>query len=460
MQKTRLIKTLFLLAVCASSCEDYVEVDVPDHKMVREVVFNNDETALSAMKGIYNELFRSSFSSGNVNSVTALAGLSAHEIGNLSATNLTAMEFEANQILPNNPSNHSLWSGAYNMVYMANAVLEGTTASDQLSEGVRDQLEGEAKFIRAFAYLYLVNLYGEVPLLLTTDYRTNAVPSRDTVGEVYDQIISDLNDAVALLDTDYREGERTHVNRYVAMALLARTTLYTEKWEQAENWAGQLIDGTSDHELLADLDQVFLKNSREAIWQISPIGRGNIFTNTNDGNLFISAFPSFYLAKNLADSFEDGDKRALHWVGFNEGRNEYHPFKYKDGSSTNNITEYTMVLRLAEQYLIRAEARAMQGNLTGAIDDLDRIRQRAGLPLLAETDPAISRNAFLDILMEERKKELFTEWGHRWFDLKRTGRASDVLGTNNPLWQDTDVLFPVPEEERLKNPNLGQNQGQ
>jgi hypothetical protein len=121
--------------------------------------------------------------------------------------------------------------------------------------------------------------------------------------------------------------------------------------------------------------------------------------------------------------------------------------------------EYSTVMRLPEQYLIRAEARAMQGRLSGAIKDLDVVRSRAGLELLADMEPDMDGEGLLEEIMDQRKKELFAEWGHRWLDLKRSGRATEVLGPIKPLWQDTDILFPIPEEERGKNPNLSQNNG-
>ena len=118
-----------------------------------------------------------------------------------------------------------------------------------------------------------------------------------------------------------------------------------------------------------------------------------------------------------------------------------------------------MVLRLAEQYLIRAESKAHQGDLAGAIEDIDAIRNRANQTLISETNPGITQEELLNIILEERKKELFSEWGHRWFDLKRTGRSTEILGVNNSQWQETDLLFPIPDDERLENPNLGQNPG-
>ncbi|MGY8910888.1 MAG: RagB/SusD family nutrient uptake outer membrane protein, partial [Flavobacteriales bacterium] len=85
--------------------------------------------------------------------------------------------------------------------------------------------------------------------------------------------------------------------------------------------------------------------------------------------------------------------------------------------------------------------------------------QRAGLELISEINPTISKTNLLDIIMEERRKELFTEWGHRWFDLKRIEKADEVLGNNNSLWETTDVLYPIPSEDRKRNPNLTQNPG-
>ncbi|MEZ4970791.1 MAG: RagB/SusD family nutrient uptake outer membrane protein [Flavobacteriaceae bacterium] len=115
--------------------------------------------------------------------------------------------------------------------------------------------------------------------------------------------------------------------------------------------------------------------------------------------------------------------------------------------------------RLAEQYLIRSEARTHQGKLPEAIADLDRIRERANLSPLSNVAPEIGQKALLDSLDTERRRELFTEWGHRWLDLKRTGKVSDLLSSTKPSWQETDTLYPIPEEEIGKNPKLTQNNG-
>ena len=99
----------------------------------------------------------------------------------------------------------------------------------------------------------------------------------------------------------------------------------------------------------------------------------------------------------------------------------------------------------------------MQGKLSGsssAVSDINVIRRRAGL---ADTE-ALSQAEVLLAIEEERKKELFVEWGHRWLDLKRTQRANLILASK-PNWSPTDLLFPIPESELLNNPNLIQNPG-
>lgn len=465
--KPKYIKRICLLALAIGlflSCEDFVDVPAPDNKMVRDVVFNNDATARSAMTGIYNQLFLSAFSNGQRSSITVLAGLSGDNVRNINTTNITRMQFEENELLPYNTSNLDIWSSAYAVIYMTNSLLEGVANSNEISNDLKIQLEGEARFIRAFTYFYLVNLYHDVPLTLSTDYRENQLASRTPTTEVYQQIITDLQLAQESLGTEYTDQERTQVNSYAAKAMLARVYLYLEDWEQAEAQSTAVIQATSQYEILEDLDDVFLANSKEAIWQISPIGSG-FSTHTNEGNIFIihpvfSFLASFQLEEDFVQVFQEEDKRFTDWIEYHNNLEVYFSHKYKIRNSTDfPIEEYSMVMRLAEQYLIRSEARARQGNLTGALEDIDTIRHRAGLNLLSETNPEIGETALIDEIMFERRKELFTEWGHRWLDLKRTGRVESVIGSENPQWEPTDKWYPIPAEERMKNPNLTQNDG-
>lgn len=455
---------IVLVSHLVISCEDFLEIDAPKDKIVGEDVFNNEATTLSALRGIYNELFLSSFSNGSQFSITFLSGLSGDNIKNISTTNLTLMEFEQNEISPNNSYNLYLWSSAYNIIYLTNSFLEGLEESKVLTDDFKSPLEGEARFVRAFTNFYLVNLYGDIPLIVSTDYTENQSAIRTPEQEIYEHIIADLQISIENLPEEYTNGERTGVNKYAAMALLSRVYLYLEDWEKAEQLSSHVISQSSTYQLLEDLDEIFLANSTESIWQISPIGQGGIVTHTNDGDLFIiDPFVSFFaiakLNENLITTFTEEDNRLSQWVGCNENLNAFFPHKYKIRSSVNfPIIEYSMVLRLAEQYLIRSEARAHLGNISGAIEDLVTIKARAGIEPLIEIGPAITKDELLDQIFEERRKEFFSEWGHRWLDLTRTGRALEVLG-DNPLWEATDVLYPIPTAERNKNPNLTQNPG-
>jgi hypothetical protein len=119
------------------------------------------------------------------------------------------------------------------------------------------------------------------------------------------------------------------------------------------------------------------------------------------------------------------------------------------------------VLRLSEQYLIRAEAEANVGDSTDAISDLNVIRARAGLSSYADT----TQGSLLSAILHERQVELFTEWGHRWFDLCRSGNAISVMSTVCPqkggTWNPNgyQVLFPIPKTELINDVNLTQNPG-
>jgi hypothetical protein len=137
----------------------------------------------------------------------------------------------------------------------------------------------------------------------------------------------------------------------------------------------------------------------------------------------------------------------------------YYANKYKALGGAATVTEYPILMRFAEQYLIRAEARAQQNNLSGAATDLNTIRSRAGLTATTAT----TQTDMLNAVYHERQVELFTEWGHRWFDLKRTGNIDAVMTTVAPAkgttWSSYKQLMPIPPSDILADPNIKQNQG-
>lgn len=454
------VTTAFAISILGFSCSDFVQLDPPKSKVKAESVFNDDVSATSAVRGIYvNMLDVQSFSSGSNRSVTALASLSADALKDYYGTDVDNVEFGTNTITPSNSYIQNLWSSAYKIIYGANAVLEGTKDAPNLTRATQRQLTGEARFIRAFTYFYLVNLFGDVPLIMSTDYKTNALVGRTTTAEIYQQILSDLSEARELLTDNYATKGRVRPNKATATAFLARVYLYLEDWEKADQMASEII-GNATYSLV-DVSEAFLADNKEAIWQLQPVVPN---FNTQEGFYFVISYRPQYnvLTSDFINSFEAGDKRGTNWIGTFQAGSEllYFPNKYKKYLANSTTTEYSVVLRLAEQYLIRAEARAHLGDLGGSMADVDVIRQRASLPLLKDTTPSLSAAEILLAIEKERRSEFFTEWGHRWLDLKRTGRANAVLSYIKPGWNSEDTFYPLPESEFNKNPKLGnQNPG-
>lgn len=446
-----------ILSLTVNSCDEFVELDTPKTQIVSAKVFSNDAGARASSLGILSQMINGTPFSGNSFGITVAAGLSADELNNHSSSAQQIAVYNNSLAPSSNTTVSGNWSDLYLYIYESNAIIEGASASSGLSKETKDQVIGEALFTRAFCYFYLINLYGDVPLILSTDYRVNRLASRTLMADVYKQIETDLIEAQKLLLEDYSfsKDEKIEPNKWAATALLARTYLYQKKWSEAEAQSNAIIK--SQHfSLVADLKSVFLKNSDEAIWQLRPVLPGY---NTNEAMyMVISSTPTRVSATtSVTGIFEVGDNRATSWLGaFTTGGKTYrYAYKYKVRLTGQPLTEYYMVFRLAEQYLIRAEARAMQNNLTGALDDINAIRQRAGIAAISST--GLTQQQVLDAIDQERRAELFIEWGHRWFDLKRSGKIDAVLGPVKPDWQPKDALFPIPLTEINADPNLVQN---
>lgn len=454
--------------ISQTSCKKFIEVEEPVTSTNAGNVYTVDATAASVLTGIYTQISKSSFPNGGITSLSLFPGLSADELTVFSLSNTRYPPYYLNSLLDNTGSD--FWTPLYQNLYIVNAALEGLKSANELTPSVKRQLLGEASFLRAFFYFYLTNLYGDVPLALTSDYKINSQLTRASKGDVFNQIIQDLSDAKNLLDTNFlksdivtKTDERLRPSKWAAMALLSRVYLYVGDWQKSEAEASSLINSSLFG--LSNISSAFLKNSKEAIWQLQPVNAGQ---NTQDARLFIlptsgpntSTFP-VYISKSLINNFEPGDQRKVKWLDsvVVASKVYYYPYKYKIATLNSPVNEYLTVFRLAEQYLIRAEARAQQNNLNGAKSDLDAIRVRAGLPNTLIND----KDFLLAAILNERKVEFFTEWGHRWFDLKRTAKIDEVMSSITPIkggtWETTDQLYPIPILELQKAPQIEQNPG-
>lgn len=470
-----------ILLIALASCKKFVEIGDSKAELSKNSVFASDGSAQAAMIGIYADMNALNYYYANV-LTTFMGAMSADEF-TYAAAFAEFDEWKNNNVSPSNRFVGQLWSQPYDYNYRANAIIEGVTASTTISRDMKDRLIGEAKFMRAFLHFYLVNTFGDVPLILDTDVRRNTDLPRTAKAEVYNAIIADLIAAKALLKTEYlSNGARTRPNKSAAALLLARAYLYSGNNAQAEIEATEVI-GDPNYALLqgASMNNTFLANSKEAVWQLQPVNT-SLGRNTWEGFTMTPAnatapVPSaFYRLTTgtfgLANAFETGDLRRANWVRtYNNTANPpvtiSFPYKYKVRTGTVGAaaTEYSMVMRFAEAYLIRAEARMQQSKFGPAKEDLDVIRGRAGLGLapLATTVAA----GMLQV-EQERRVELFSEWGHRWYDLKRwksiTGdpaktRADDILPLIKTNWKSTAILMPIPSNARSTNPNLTPNPG-
>jgi starch-binding outer membrane protein, SusD/RagB family len=463
----RSLSILFLTA-CVG-CKKFVEIQPPVDSITTSQVFADSTDASAAVLGIYSKLGYTDQSFAN-SLISLNVGLSSDELlpfaGSIDQNNMST-----NTITFGNGKTAEFWIQGYSYLYQPNAVIEGLQGSTDIPQNAKEEFIGEAKWFRAFINFYLLNLFGNISLITSSDYHANSLQSQTSPSNVYQSIIIDLKDAQNLLLTDYSTsgGERTRVNKWAATALLARTYLYVDSFSNAEAQATSVINYSSLF-TLDTLNGVFLKNSSEAIlqWYNSSTDNTNTYNATSEGNQLIpfdsTSPPNYYLSNQLLNGFEEGDLRRVAWVDSTDynGIIYYYPFKYKVGpaeeSANAPVTEYYTVLRLAEQYLIRAEARAQQNNLFGAISDLNVIRNRAGLTSLP---PSLSQPQILTAIAQERRIELFSEWGHRWLDLKRTGQVSNAFSTISykSAYQPFQQLYPIPVDELQNDPNLKQNPG-
>lgn len=454
------VLSLLYVSLIFTSCESFLTVEPPNSKITGSVVFGDDVSSTSAMLGVYIDLYDlSSFAGGSVASVMSLAGLSADELINKPKIDPAILDVQNNEIKTNNSYILSVWTSLYKAIYQANSVLEGLANSEGVSSATKNRLQGEALFVRAFCNFYLVNLFGDVPLATTTDYKVNASMQRVSSSTIYDQIKNDLLQAESLLPAEYVNSERFRPNKFAAIALEARVYLYLGDWARAEDKSTQVISQSSLYELV-DIDRIFYANNREAIWQLKPVGNSMY---SNEGALFsiINAPNNNVLNGQILLSFEGEDDRRNKWItDLGNGSSVIIPLKYKFDLTEPLPQEYSMVIRLGELYLIRGEARARQDKRSMAIQDVDRIRNRAGLPPIQTTNPDVNKEDLLNMILHERQIELMVEWGHRWLDLKRWGVAGNVLGSVKVGWSDDDLLYPIPSTEIQKNPLLNpQNPG-
>lgn len=436
---------LTLSVLFFSSCKKYLQIQ-PQNYVSDASTIVDEPSALTALNGAYRALGNNGYYGESFVELGFLSGGDWVNLTTGGSANLVIQNFR-----PDDAYFETVWSAIYAAINAANNILVKVPGiqDPNLTSTIREQILGQAHFIRSLAYFDLARSWGGVPIVLTpTTSATgaNAKVSRSTLAETWTQVESDLDSAYSLLPT-------TLQSRYVAVqntavALRARLHLYKQEWAQAEADATTLIDNSGYALATPYSSWMYQSTNPESIFEIefSAQNTSGISTEmqvpSTGGNYRYG--PDQTLINILNDPTIGGARSVLLAKQVQAGSTTWY------GNLYTKITDPVYVLRIAEQYLIRAEARTQQGtDLSGALADLNAIRARAGVALASDSSQA----GLLLAIENERRVELALE-PFRWFDLARTGRAVAVL--NVPSYE---LVFPIPTTEITLNPNLTQNTG-
>jgi starch-binding outer membrane protein, SusD/RagB family len=354
----------------------------------------------------------------------------------------------------------TIWGGLYNTIYISNFILERLPEIGGVDPIYRRQVMGTARFFRGFCYFIGASGYGDIPLTQTADIEQNKNIARASKEEVLALALEDLEFALNNLPLEPVNESFLGVN--TARAALARFHLYQGNWDLAEKYASDVIN-SNDYQLVSYEEIVNSEFTNEAIFEVgytlsddpgtSTYGLNNLFKKrreiipTDVAGSYLFSSESQDRSKNVVSDFSLS-------IGNDNGLS-VDLYKTADEDKNNII-----IFRLAEMYLIRAEARVQLGRLTGengGENDINILRTRANSGIMASfTSPAQA----LLLIERERVYELAFQ-GHRWFDLVRTGRINAVMINYSPSWRDNYNLWPIPIREIQNNDALkgAQNPG-
>lgn len=384
-------------------------------------------------------------------------------------------DFDTFTLLSTNSFISDAWNAHYRLINQCNTVLSRIPSVSFSDATQKDQLIGEAKFLRALAYFNLVRVYGDGPLVTTAISGADAYQvNRSPVADIYTQIGADLTDASAKLPVSYTGASIGRATKGAAATLLGKVYLTQKQYDKAAQTLKTVIDAGT-YSLLPTYASVFLDanaQNKESIFEVaykaSSQGEGsNYATNFSPkrGAVYVTGQGSGQgynrPTQNMIAAYESGDLRKSVSLSetWTDGKQVYNDPYVKKQFITPLATAYDgdgnwIVLRYADVLLMYAEALNEQGQTSQALPFLNQVRTRAGLTERTGLSQADARLA----LEQERRVELAFE-GHRWFDLVRTGRALTVMKATGKTVSERDLLFPIPQQQIDINPLLKQNTG-
>lgn len=452
----RLLRNTFIallsLFLC-SSCEEILEVDLPNSQVNRSDVFEDPATAKAALAQLYSDFGRSALFNGGVGRLTYSMSLYTDELTSYypagSQDYLNTFPYYNNVLSGNDASpQHPFWNVSYTNIYKINALIEGVSSSTKLSDAIKTTYLGEAYFLRAMYYQQLCQLYGSVPYVTTTDYRVNSSIAKIPYDAVLSKVETDLLAALERIAPDYRNPSRFYPNKAVVELTLAKNYLLQKNYAEAIVYAQKVLDNPL-YQSMNDLNTVFKKTATSTLWQLQ---RNNTNGSDEANSHILTSVPpvTASLSTTLIQNFAPTDARLEHWTNhLSDGINTYY-YAYKYKTRDTGTDECTIVYRIEEANFIKAEALAYQNKTDEAAETLDDIRLRANQPIIARN---LSKEAFIDVLVAESQREFFTEGAHRFFDLKRNNRLH-ILEDSKLNWKPQHRLLPYPDKQLLLNPNL------
>ena len=439
------IQYILLTAISLStvSCSDFLD-QKPDNYISDAAVIQTLSSAKAALNGAYHDLASSSYYGGQYFD----AGV------NLAADNVTwtgslnyYYDFDTHQYSAENQLLSYAWYAIYATVNQTNQVIDKVTVLNDGSESERRRIIAEATVIRSLAFFDLARTWGNIPVVKqATSSPTQFDGVKQTKAKDVYQLVVD--DVLAIYNDLSESSDRVHVTRSAADAFLARVYLYLEQWDKAEQYASKVIDN-GNYALGTIQDLIDDKETAESIWELayssSFTNQQSTYWRSPDQGGRHEWGPSKELMQLLADPTVGGDRKAFYQDFSSAQVPDYFVGTLYHRST---LDDDVIIFRLAEQYLIRAEARANQQNVSGALSDLNIIRRRANI---SEIVDVASTQELLNLIADERRVELALE-PHRWFDLIRTGKAESVLGIKT-----YQTIFPIPYNDIQADKDLVQN---
>ena len=442
-----IIPVLFITAL--SSCKKFLDVQ-PADAISDELTIVDKASAQAALRGVYRALAADSYYGNSFQSIGYLGGDNVQWTG----SQAIVQQFIEHKVKGDNATVAGIWSAIYSTINRANHVIAKVqgVADASFTTEEKNQVTGEAYFIRALSYFDLARTWGGVQIVLTPTLSSKDQNEirRSTQAETYAQVLTDLTTAETLLALPSSQNP-VRINKETVWALRSRYHLYQKEWALAETYAKKVLENTTNYQLIKPYSAFFSPASavatKESVFELS---YSSTYTNShrnqwqppaNGGTRQIA--PSEAFVNLVNDSTIGGNRNVL--VAKTSAGLWYGNLYYRSPA-----TDPAYVIRMAEIYLIRAEALAQLNNLSEALENLNLVRNRAGLA----PSTAVTQDEILLAIENERRIEFAFE-PHRWFDLVRTGRAAAVLG----LTDTNKYYLPIPASELSTDPSLEQNPG-